>query len=586
MRIKLALFAGLLLGPGWAAAQAIDCSGGCTVTKYGLGHPDNFDFRKSPDPFALDEADFPTGSYFYIRSDLNSPTVTNCGPERDFQPIQGQVILREQTGCVPTSEGPTGPGGCPVEIPLSTSGVSPPKDKTTWSNGSLSIGVTTILSSSSATLGGTSDPNNPQCVATNIRSVPAQGTRYLLSAARRAALGLPAGATYIKWLDVAGQGLYRHEDDSEFCCTSTTGLGCAAAGGFTEYPILLKRNCGIPGRIYQLLDTNDWVFQGGSATPFISDPEHVVAGEIHGVCKENRFQGCTKPGTNSVCTGLRTPHTCCTGAGTGTCGTECDAFGDVCDLREPGLRQTRPGNLTSGFPDPTRCSTVLAVLRGTPNQYCTINSKYEVNGDPGGDCLVWNFGFHPRPDLNCDGVEDVITNGGASNDLCPFFNEYDYFKDSDGDCANNSSRCRGDECECSDQDVNGRVDVSDLIAINLAIFDPTRRLSICDGNNDLLCNVSDIVAANTEIFSPDTSTCRHITSILCGNNVLDTGEACDDGGRCQNGPTPGASCNAVGGNTCGTGGSCVRVGGDGCNTACRVETGFTCSGSPSVCTHL
>jgi hypothetical protein len=575
------------------APDCIDCSvaGGCQVYKYGLGDPSNFSFRKSPDTFALTEKDFPKGSYFYIRSDLNSPTVTNCGPERDFQPIQGQVVLREQVSCVPTSEGPTGPGGCPVEIPIDISGVTPPKDKTTWSNGSLSIGTTTILSSSSATLGGTSNPANAQCVASNIRLIPAQGTRYLLPASR----GGDGTKTYIHWLDTPGHGLYRHEDDSQFCCISTTGLGCAAAGGFTEYPIILQRNCGIAGRIYQLLDTNDWIFDAGPGTPFITDPEHIVANEIHGVCKNNRFQGCTKPGTNSVCTGPSAPHTCCTGAGTGTCGTECNNLDgdpntpglqpDTCDLREPGLRQTRPGNLSSGFPDPTRCSTVLAVLRGTPNQYCTLNNKYDVNGDPGSDCLVWNFGFRPRPDLDCNGVEDTVQNGGTTNDLCPFYNEYDYFKDTDGDCAGNSSRCRGDECECGDQDINGRVNVSDLIAINLAIFDPSQKRSICDANNDLNCNVSDIVAANVEIFSPDTATCRHITSIQCGNNVVDAGEACDDGGRCQGGATPGAVCNAVGGNTCGTGGSCVRLGGDGCNTACRVEPGYTCTGSPSVCTR-
>src|SRR5262249_25730491 len=159
--------------------------------KYGLGDPANFSFRKSPDPFALTADDFPKGSYFYIRSDLNSPTVTNCGPEREFQPIQGQAVLREQTNCVPTGTGPTGPGGCPVEIPRDVSGVTAEKDKTTWSNGSLSIGPTKILSSSSATLGGTSNPNNPQCVASNIRNVPAQGTRYMFPASRCVSAGDP-----------------------------------------------------------------------------------------------------------------------------------------------------------------------------------------------------------------------------------------------------------------------------------------------------------------------------------------------------------------------------------------------------------
>src|SRR5690348_6116771 len=58
----------------------------------------------------------------------------------------------------------------------------------------------------------------------------------------------------------------------------------------------------------------------------------------------------------------------------------------------------------------------------------------------------------------------------------------------------------------------------------------------------------------------DTSTTGATTSTGalpgCGDGVLQDGEQCDDGN--------GAS-------------------GDGCSSACVVETGFTCSGSPSAC---
>jgi hypothetical protein len=572
--------------PGVVAPNCIDCSvaGGCTIYKYGLTNPDNYDFRRSNDPFARSHEDFPTGSYAFNRQVLT--TGTGCGPERDFAPIQGQVTLREQTSCVPTSEGPTGAGGCPVEIPRAVSGVTPRADKTAWSNGARVItSVRSLLASSSATLGGTSDPysTNPVCLASNIRLINAQGTRYLLPASR----GGDGVKTYIKWRDVPGQGLYRHDDDSEFCCTSPTGLACASGAGttpFQEYPINTVRTCASPSRIYELLQTNDWIFQGDKNTRFETDPNHIVPGEFHGVCLNNRFQPCTLATALSSCTGPGTPHLCCTGAGQGTCGTECNALGDTCDVRERGIRQTIPTNQATGFPDPTRCNTFQAVLRGTPGQYCVINEKYENPGDPGAGCLIWNFGFRTRPDLDCNGVPDAIPNGGPSNDLCPFFNEYDYFKDTDGDCA--LGRCRGDECECTDQNEDGRNTVADLVAINVAIFNPDQKLEICDGNNDLSCNVSDIVSSNIELFAPDTSACRHITSARCGNSILDAGEACDDGARCQGGPTPGALCDAAGVNTCGTGGSCARQGGDGCNTVCRVEAGWTCSGSPSVCTHL
>jgi hypothetical protein len=66
---------------------------------------------------------------------------------------------------------------------------------------------------------------------------------------------------------------------------------------------------------------------------------------------------------------------------------------------------------------------------------------------------------------------------------------------------------RGDACECGDQDGNGRVNVLDLIAINLAIFNPALAAPLCDANDDGLCNVGDIVAANHTIYVPESSTC-------------------------------------------------------------------------------
>jgi hypothetical protein len=90
---------------------------------------------------------------------------------------------------------------------------------------------------------------------------------------------------------------------------------------------------------------------------------------------------------------------------------------------------------------------------------------------------------------------------GISNasDNCPTFANAQQL---DGD-----SNGRGDDCECGDQDGNGRVNVSDLIAINLAIFNPGLATPLCDANGDGLCNVADIVAANRTIYVPRSSTC-------------------------------------------------------------------------------
>jgi hypothetical protein len=97
-------------------------------------------------------------------------------------------------------------------------------------------------------------------------------------------------------------------------------------------------------------------------------------------------------------------------------------------------------------------------------------------------------------DRDCDGVPDA-------SDRCPHLAGDDPLADFDQDG-------RGDECECTDQNGDGRNTVADLVAINVAIFRPDLARPLCDGNNDGLCNVSDIVAANFEIFSPgSTSTC-------------------------------------------------------------------------------
>jgi hypothetical protein len=97
------------------------------------------------------------------------------------------------------------------------------------------------------------------------------------------------------------------------------------------------------------------------------------------------------------------------------------------------------------------------------------------------------------PDTDGDGLPD-------SSDNCPYYPNSNQL-DTDQDM-------RGNACECSDQNGDGRNTVADLVAINRAIFDPTLVTPLCDGNGDGSCNVADILAANLEIFSPGhTSTC-------------------------------------------------------------------------------
>ena len=91
---------------------------------------------------------------------------------------------------------------------------------------------------------------------------------------------------------------------------------------------------------------------------------------------------------------------------------------------------------------------------------------------------------------------------------------------------------------------------------------------------------------------------------VCGDGIVAPSEACDDG-NATGGDGCSATCTVETGfqctgdpsvcmSTCGDGvvasdEACDdgnQVDGDGCSAACAIETGFTCAGSPSVCTGI
>jgi len=98
----------------------------------------------------------------------------------------------------------------------------------------------------------------------------------------------------------------------------------------------------------------------------------------------------------------------------------------------------------------------------------------------------------PATDTDGDGIPDAV-------DDCPFY--------ASPNRTDTNHDHRGDICECGDQNGDGRVDVRDIVAINLAIFNPGLATPLCDANLDQKCDVSDIVAANRTIFVPKTSIC-------------------------------------------------------------------------------
>src|SRR5512140_2299713 len=76
---------------------------------------------------------------------------------------------------------------------------------------------------------------------------------------------------------------------------------------------------------------------------------------------------------------------------------------------------------------------------------------------------------------------------------------------------------------------------------------------------------------------------------LCGDEVVDAGEDCDQGGTCIGGPSAGTHCK-VGSATC-TDGTCTTFGGTGCAANCTTEHDVpytlvlgslqTCDGGPN-----
>src|SRR5262245_7655887 len=121
------------------------------------------------------------------------------------------------------------------------------------------------------------------------------------------------------------------------------------------------------------------------------------------------------------------------------------------------------------------------------------------------------FAQTPASDLDGDGIPDATDN-------CQLWPNPDQ--------ADVDQNGIGNICECGDQDGNGRVNVSDLIGTNLAIFTPSLATPLCDTNNDGQCNVQDIVGANRKIFGRSAYCSRYPPR-------CDVTKPCDSGQFCE-----------------------------------------------------
>jgi hypothetical protein len=166
-----------------------------------------------------------------------------------------------------------------------------------------------------------------------------------------------------------------------------------------------------------------------------------------------------------------------------------------------------PGRVLNPTGRPVRLG-VVEIDPTVPGAFEDKLPSYTTFGIPGPFLPPWldpdlelvpvsgSAGCHPRAAPDGDGDDHP-----DDEDLCPHFWQLDATADTDRDE-------RGDECECSDQNRDGRHGVADLVAINQAIFNPALVTPLCDTNNDTRCNVVDIVGANAELFSVGhTATC-------------------------------------------------------------------------------
>jgi len=152
-----------------------------------------------------------------------------------------------------------------------------------------------------------------------------------------------------------------------------------------------------------------------------------------------------------------------------------------------------------------------------------------------------------------------------------------------------SAQCVGD---CNE---GGDVTVDEIVTmVNLALSGGVGECLAGDSNSDGSITVDEIITAVNNALTG----CIPVVDGACGNNVVDAGEECDDGGICIGAATAGTACTSdedCGGDTvdgvcvggidvfegcdsdddCGGGGECIRCktfGGDGCAANCTNES--------------
>ena len=208
-------------------------------------------------------------------------------------------------------------------------------------------------------------------------------------------------------------------------------------------------------------------------------------------------------------------------------------------------------------PDPCEGLTLCAA----PGRRCVGQALVECAPNPFG-CLVETVTACADTGQVCDSAACV--------DPCSLVTECATDARCAGDVAIN---CGPDDNGClveqSRQTCTGNTECS-VSGDTASCVDPCAGIAQCDPDAFPACegNLAVRCLANADgCFVRSTSNCAAISQVCsegaceipCGNGRLDSGETCDDG---------------------------ARRAGDGCSTTCRIEAGYTCTGTPSVCTLL
>jgi hypothetical protein len=117
----------------------------------------------------------------------------------------------------------------------------------------------------------------------------------------------------------------------------------------------------------------------------------------------------------------------------------------------------------------------------------------ENDSDADGRCEVED----PCP---LDADDDSDADGRcADEDVCPFWSSPDQ-ADTDGDGI-------GDACQCGDANGDGTVNVADVLELNAALFEASRRSPLMDANGDGEVDVRDVLALGSAVFGSCQPTC-------------------------------------------------------------------------------